>query len=61
MEESNLHIICISIKKKFFESKSIRHTFTKDERKILYEEQNTCEICNKKLNLKGFHIDHIVP
>ncbi len=49
------------MKRKFFESKSIRHTFTKDERTLLYEEQNTCEICNKKLNLKSFHIDHIVP
>ena len=49
------------LKKNFFESKNIRHTFTKDERTLLFEEQNTCEICNKKLTMKGFHIDHIVP
>ena len=49
------------LKKQFFDAKHISHKFTQDERKAMYEEQSSCESCNKKLSLKGFHIEHIVP
>ena len=49
------------LKKQFYESKNIRHTFTKEERTSFFNDQSNCESCKKKLTMKGFHIDHIVP
>ena len=50
------------LKDKFYNSNSIRHKFTKSERETIFNEQSQmCICCNKKLNVKHFHIDRIVP
>ena len=50
------------LKEQFLSSDSIRHIFTKDERTQLYNDLNKkCNMCDKELTLKGFHIDHILP
>ena len=49
------------LKERFFNSKSIRHVFTKEERLKMYKDQPNCQSCNKELTEKNFHIDHIIP
>jgi 5-methylcytosine-specific restriction protein A len=48
----------VQLKDKFFNSKSIRHIFTKEERKAILDETPICVICDKN---KGSQIDHIMP
>ena len=50
--------LVISLKDKFFNSKSIRHIFTKEERKDILDETPICVVCDKR---KGSQIDHIMP
>ena len=50
--------LVISLKEKFFNSKSIRHIFTKEERKAIIDETPICVACDKR---KGNQIDHIIP
>ena len=50
------------LKDNFYNANSIRHKFTTTERETIFNERNKiCECCNKKLNEKHFHIDHITP
>ena len=49
------------LKAKFFNDKSIRHVFTKEERLKIYNDHPECEMCNKKLTEKNFQIDHKLP
>ena len=50
--------LVVQLKEKFFNSKSVRHKFTKEERKAIMDECPTCVICDKN---KGSQIDHILP
>ena len=53
--------IVSELKDKFFNAKSIRHTFTKEERIAMFKDEPTCEICKKSLKVTNFEIDHIIP
>ena len=50
--------LVVQLKDKFFNSKSIRHIFTKEERKAILDETPLCVACDKR---KGTQIDHIMP
>ena len=50
------------LKDKFYDSKNIRHHFTKEEReKIFHDNNEKCNICDKKLSAGKYQIDHILP
>ena len=49
------------LKEKFFDTKSIRHIFTSEERTKMFNDHPNCESCNKALKYKSFQIDHIMP
>ena len=46
---------------RFYNSKSIRHVFTPEERAEIHQECPCCVECKKKLTIKQVNIDHIVP
>ena len=50
--------LVVQLKDKFYSSKSIRHIFTKEERKAILDETPLCVLCEKR---KGSQIDHIQP
>ena len=50
--------LVVQLKDKFYRSKSIRHIFTKEERKAILDETPLCVLCEKR---KESQIDHIQP
>ena len=61
-ENQSFSTLIKQLKQRFFEGKSIRHKFTPEERKHIYNKnKKVCNCCQKSLNEKGFHIDHITP
>ena len=60
-ENQSFSTLVKQLKDRFYDSKSIRHKFTTEERTNLFNKNNKCGCCQKELNKKKFHIDHIIP
>ena len=60
-ENQSFSTLVKQLKDRFYDSKSIRHKFTTEERTNLFNKDNKCSCCQKEFNNKKFHIDHIIP
>ena len=49
------------VRKDFYDNTTKRHRFTKVEREAFFEKSQKCNQCEKEVNIKSFHLDHIKP
>ena len=47
------------VRKDFYDNTTKRHKFTKVEREAFFEKSQKCNQCEKEVNIKSFHLDHI--